>query len=308
MTMRATRDAIWTTGVPGRDAPYPDDVPEPQADVQADLGIDLDDPVTALVLALADDDLLAGHRASHWTGVAPSLEEDIAFSGIAQDEINHADVWYQLLVSRGGQGDRDAVDLLGLGRRPEQYRHAVLCERPPGDFVTTIARHWLYDHADAVRLSALVDSSDPEVAALANKLVHEERYHLEHADTWFTRLAGGGEEARSSLHEALAELFPEAVWLFEPTPGEAEVVAGGILPVPSRELLARWLDVVGAMLEEAGLADVMAPFERDDGGWQVEAGLLAEPGGRHGVHTDDFIEDAWKEMTAMHRAHPGARW
>ncbi|MDQ3938363.1 MAG: phenylacetate-CoA oxygenase subunit PaaI, partial [Chloroflexota bacterium] len=80
----------------------------------------LDDPRTVLLLSVADDDLVMGHRESHWIGVAPSLEEDIAFSGISQDEINHADVWYQLLTG----GDRADVDALGLGRQPHEYRHA----------------------------------------------------------------------------------------------------------------------------------------------------------------------------------------
>ncbi len=43
-----------------------------------------------LVLALADDELVLGHRDSEWTGHAPILEEDIAFSNIAQDEIGHS--------------------------------------------------------------------------------------------------------------------------------------------------------------------------------------------------------------------------
>ena len=40
-----------------------------------------------LLLALADDELLLGWRNSEWTGIAPFLEEDVAFSSIAQNEI-----------------------------------------------------------------------------------------------------------------------------------------------------------------------------------------------------------------------------
>ena len=112
------------------------------------------------MLALADDELVTGHRASHWTGVAPAIEEELAFSTIAQDAINHADVWYQVLVAGevgdgGGEPghDRAQVDALGLGRPADGYRHAIVCERPPVDFATTLARHWCYDHADAVRLA-----------------------------------------------------------------------------------------------------------------------------------------------------------
>jgi ring-1,2-phenylacetyl-CoA epoxidase subunit PaaC len=41
-------------------------------------------------LAFADDELVLGWRDSEWTGVAPFLEEDVAFSSIAQGEIGHA--------------------------------------------------------------------------------------------------------------------------------------------------------------------------------------------------------------------------
>jgi ring-1,2-phenylacetyl-CoA epoxidase subunit PaaC len=304
---------IWSTHVGGPLAG--EGAPEAEAgEVPRELDLDLDEPRTALILALADDELLAGHRASHWTGVAPSLEEDIAFSGIAQDEINHADVWYQVLVAAngtGGAGDRAAVDRLALGRHPSEYRHAIILERPPRDFGYTLARHLLYDHADAVRLAALVDSADPDVAAVSRKLAHEERYHLEHADAWFARLAHGDDEQRERLGDGLRAAFEEALWIFEPTAGEEEALSAGVLPTPSGELLTRWLDLVGAMLEEADLADAVATSgveRREDGSWAVPEDLFAEPGGRRGRHTPDFTEDAWVEMTALHRAHAGATW
>jgi ring-1,2-phenylacetyl-CoA epoxidase subunit PaaC len=256
--------------------------------------VDLHDPRTAFLLSLADDDLVMGHRESHWIGVAPSLESDIAFSGISQDEINHADVWYQLLTG----GDRAEVDRLGLGRRPEEYRHAVLVERPPGDFAHTLARQFLYDHADVVRLAALTESADAEVAAIARKLAHEERYHVEHADAWFWRIARGGAEPARRLHDALAATWPEALWLFEPTPGEDAIVTDGVLPAPARELMGRWLEIVGAMLDEAGYGDVAV----------VPDGLFTVPGGRNGVHTRDWTEDVWPEMTDLYRRFEGATW
>ena len=43
-------------------------------------------PFVQLLLSLADDKFILGHRNADWTGLAPLLEEDIAFSSIAQDE------------------------------------------------------------------------------------------------------------------------------------------------------------------------------------------------------------------------------
>ena len=53
-------------------------------------------PRTELLLELADDELILGWRNSEWTGIAPFLEEDVAFSSIAQNEIGHARALYQL--------------------------------------------------------------------------------------------------------------------------------------------------------------------------------------------------------------------
>ena len=51
-----------------------------------------------LLLALADDEFVIGYANSEWTGIAPVLEEDIAFSSLAQDELGHARLLYELLA------------------------------------------------------------------------------------------------------------------------------------------------------------------------------------------------------------------
>src|SRR5437762_9128079 len=49
-----------------------------------------------LLVAIADDELILGWRDSEWTGIAPFLEEDVAFSSIAQNEVGHARALYEL--------------------------------------------------------------------------------------------------------------------------------------------------------------------------------------------------------------------
>ena len=248
-------------------------------------------PRTTLLLSLADDELITGHRAAHWTGVAPTIEEDLAFSSIAQDEINHAEVWFQLIVGT----DRLAIDALALGREPHEYLHAAICAREPGDFAGTIARHWLYEQADAVRLEALVQSADRQIAAVAQRLVHEERYHLAHAQTWLQRLAGGGEK-RKRLTAALDVGVGDAAWLFEPLPGEEALVAEKVLPVSMHALHGRWVQRGTPILRRL---DLPAPAPTVD--------VRAQRAGRHGIHGPE-LPALWDEMTSLHRAHPGARW
>jgi ring-1,2-phenylacetyl-CoA epoxidase subunit PaaC len=156
------------------------------------------------LLQIADDELVLGWRDSEWTGIAPVLEEDVAFSSIAQNEIGHARAIYQLLS--------DDADALAFDRRPEEYRCSQLVElRFVPDWARTIARRVLYEAADALRLEQLKASPDDAVAGLAAKIDREEAYHRMHAEMWHDRLR---EEPR--FREAVDELWPQVLGLVEP--------------------------------------------------------------------------------------------
>src|SRR6476660_6211101 len=138
-----------------------------------------------LLLSLADDELILGWRDSEWTGIAPTLEEDVAFSSIAQNEIGHARALYELAAA---ELDTDA-DALAFDRAPSEYRCAPLVElRLIDDWALTIARRYLYEEADRVRIEALKESDDTELAGLAAKIDREEVYHRLHAELWAARL------------------------------------------------------------------------------------------------------------------------
>jgi ring-1,2-phenylacetyl-CoA epoxidase subunit PaaC len=287
-----------------------------------------EDPRLGLLLALADDELIIGHRHAEWTGWAPYLEEDLAFSSIGQDEMGHARLLYELAEPLAG---RDP-DVLALGRRPGEYRHAILCERPNGDWGYTIARQYLYDTADDLRLGALESSSFAELAAAVKTIRLEERYHLEHANQWFDRFAGGPVEARQRFAQGLEAAIGEALALFEALPEEDDLLRDGALPRSNEELLGEWLRELGARLEAASLDWVLSShvkaggemvptssgeieqgptlsvpgLERRDGTW-IHLGGFAGDGGRRGRHTDDF-RVLWEEMTSLYRAIPGATW
>ena len=163
-----------------------------------------------LLLTLADDELILGWRNSEWTGIAPYLEEDVAFSSIAQNEIGHARALYELAARELGTD----ADTLAFDRAPEEYRSAPLVELRRLEWARTIARHWLYETADAIRLEALRASHDPEVAGIAAKIDREEVYHRIHAEMWVDRLLGS-DEGRPRLDEALAELWPYALGVLD---------------------------------------------------------------------------------------------
>jgi len=154
--------------------------------------------VNELLLGLADDELVIGWRDSDWTGIAPLLEEDVAFSSIAQNEIGHARAVYRLLT--------EDSDVLAFDRALDEYRCAPLVELRLLDWAHTIARRWLYEEADRIRIEALMRDADPAVAGLAAKIDREEAYHRMHAELWHGRLR---DEPR--FVEAVAELWPFAL-------------------------------------------------------------------------------------------------
>ena len=153
-----------------------------------------------LLLEIADDELILGWRNSEWTGIAPLLEEDVAFSSIAQNEIGHARAWYELAARELGT----TADELAFDRQPDEYRCSTLVQlRLVPDWARTIARHCIYERSDQARIEALKQSEDAEVAGLAAKIDREEAYHRMHAEMWSERLK---DEPRFSA--ALEELEP----------------------------------------------------------------------------------------------------
>ena len=173
-----------------------------------------------LLLGIADDELVIGWRDSEWTGIAPLLEEDVALSSIAQNEIGHARAAYELIG--------DDADALAFDREPQEYRCAPLVELRLLEWAHAIARRWLYEEADRIRIEALIAGDDERVADLARKIDREETYHRMHAELWHERLR---DEPR--FRAAVEELWPYAL---------------GVLPP----------DLRGKLAERAGLAEVDA--------------------------------------------------
>jgi ring-1,2-phenylacetyl-CoA epoxidase subunit PaaC len=198
------------------------------------------DALAELLLSVADDEFVIGFWDSEWTGIAPMLEEDVATSSIAQDELGHARALYELLA---GLTDDDA-DRIAFGREPDAYRHAALLNHGRGDWAFSVARRWLYESADAVRLEALARSSWVPLAQLATKMRREETYHRLHADAWLRRLADAAPDVNDRLSAALTRLWADAQEVFAPLAAEEELVRAGYLPEPMRAMHVAWQGAV----------------------------------------------------------------
>lgn len=209
--------------------------------------IDLSAAAQETLLAFADDEHLMGQQHAEWIGVAPFLEEDLAFSSIAQDELGHAASLYSLL------GDPDALAY----RPPAEYRSCHLVELPAPDWADALVRHWLYDLAEPRRWAALMGSRLAEVAALVARAEREEAYHRRHAGALLTRMleSSSGDRIRIAIDALLP--FADALWA--PVAGEATAVAEGVVTARSADLRPAWRSDVQAVIGPVGWDGLARP-------------------------------------------------
>ena len=252
----------------------------------------LKEPFADLLLSVADDKFILGHRNSDWTGLAPILEEDIAFSSLAQDEIAHAKALYELI---GGLLGRSA-DELAFGRALEAYRCATIVELPDAfDWATAICRQFLCNRFDALRLARLARSTHKPLADLAGRLAAEQRIHVEHADSWLVRLGAGTEDSRRRMQQALDALAPKAPMLFEPVEGQERLESAGLYPPAAKDMFGEWSESIAAVTGKAELRlTLQPPATKTNGGRR----------GRHSEHLAELLD----EMCEVYRLEPNAAW
>ncbi len=257
-------------------------------------------PLHTLLLSLADDEFILGYRNSEWTGIAPLLEEDVAFSSMSQDEIGHARLFYEMLAQETGI----PADKIAYARQPQEFLCCHLVEHRKLDWAHAIARQFLYDTADHVRLEALSHSRYEPLANATQKIIREEKYHLMHGDMWLTRLANLSVDSRARLEAALVLLWPDALGIFEPIPGEEQLVTEGVLPSKMADMQTEWLGQITPYFYNLQLP---FPATLDDSTGLYVTTVEPIYGGRRGEHTEEFVE-LWEEMTSVYRLEPDAVW
>jgi ring-1,2-phenylacetyl-CoA epoxidase subunit PaaC len=243
-----------------------------------------------LLYKMADDQLILGHRNSEWTGLGPLLEEDIAFSSMAQDKVGQSYALYQMLHELG-EGEPDTVAFM---RNAEQFHNCTLVELPNGEYDFSLIRHFLFDSAEAIRFEMLTESSYAPLAALAVKIRGELRYHTMHGDIWIKQLGSATEESVKKLQTSLEACLPYALGIFEPSPFESELIGEGIFD-GEEALKKRWMDRITTILGETQL-------ELPD-----LTTITPEYGGREGVHTE-HLQPLLDEMAEVFRIDPTAEW
>jgi ring-1,2-phenylacetyl-CoA epoxidase subunit PaaC len=238
--------------------------------------------VLSFALSLGDDALIAAQRLAEWSTQAPEMEEDIALSNIALDQLGAA----RLLLSYAGEleGAGRDEDALAYLRDDREFRNCLLVELPNGDFAVTMAKLLVLAAYQVPLYTALAGCPDERLAAIGGKARKESAYHLDHAALWVRRLGDGTEESHRRMQAGVDEIWPYADELFTTWPDA---------PVDPATLRSEFDDTVTAVLADATLA--------------VPEVAWTPAGGRDGVHTE-HLSYLLAEMQVLHRAHPGARW
>lgn len=242
------------------------------------------------VLRIADGSLILGQRLGEWCGHGPVLEEDIALTNVALDLIGQARL---LLTHAGRLEDRGRdEDALAFFRDEQEFLNPTLVELPNGDFAQSVLRTFFYVCWQQALWSALVQSGDAELAAIAEKSRKETRYHVEHLAEWVIRLGDGTEESHARMQAALNYLLPYVGELFVADEIDAAAAAAGIGPAVDT-LRGLWDATVQPVLRDATLSlPAETPFQSS---------------GRRGRHSE-YLGFLLAEMQSLARAHPGAVW
>lgn len=252
-----------------------------------------------LLFQLADDDFILAYRGSEWLGLAPHIEEDVAFSSMSQDMMGHAVMFYEMLEALGlGKAD----DIAQL-REAKDFRNAILVERKNGagdyndnphyDWAYAIVRSYVYGLHKQVRLEALLQSSYVPLAQVSRKMLTEHRYHLMHWQVWLNQLANSTPDARHKLEAAISRVWEDAGELSDLGPNAEQIVRYGL--IAGEELLRqKWLNETKEIFKKAGL------------NWPGEPGAASERG-RAGEHTVD-LEQAVATLSEVYRIDPAASW
>jgi ring-1,2-phenylacetyl-CoA epoxidase subunit PaaC len=246
--------------------------------------------IKELLYKIADDQLILGHRNSEWTGMGPLLEEDIAFSSMAQDKVGQSYALYQVLHSLGEQ----APDTVAFTRNAEQFHNSILVELPNGEYDFSLIRHFLYDTAEAIRFEMLSQSSYQPLADLCRKIRAELRYHTLHANTWVKQLGSATEESIARLQSSLNALMPYALGMFEESPYEKELIQSGVFG-GEQALKARWKEKVEEVIRQTSL-------KLPD--WNSAHPVLGGRVGKHSEHLQPLLD----EMSEVFRIDPTAEW
>ncbi|MCG2588149.1 1,2-phenylacetyl-CoA epoxidase subunit PaaC [Rhodohalobacter sulfatireducens] len=244
-----------------------------------------------MILRLADDRLIHGHRLSEWTGHGPELEEDLALANMALDMIGHAAALYGYAAGIEGKEDEDYYAYF---RDDIDFKNVAMVELPKGDFAFTMARQFLFSAYSYFLYQKLIETvQDEQFNGMLQKHFKEIKYHLRHSREWILRLGDGTEESHKRIQGAFDEIWMYTGELFDLDEVDQSAIEQGLF-VDVTTFKDEWKNLVNEVLEEATL-DVP-----DDDQYMFS-------GARQGRHTE-YLGRLLAEMQFLRRSYPDAEW
>ena len=252
--------------------------------------IKFENPIIEFLLYLGDNALMMGHRNSEWCGHGPILEQDIALTNIALDQIGQARNFYQYVAKliSDNTGEKTTEDSIAYLRDGWDFRNCLLAELPNGHWGTTILKQFLMAAYQYYLYQELETNQDQQIASIATKSLKEITYHLRWSAEWVVRLGQGTTESADKMKESVSSLWPYTNELIQFSSYELE-----ILGEQHQWIKEQWEAKVKQVLEEAGLA---IPFNN-----------FHQHGGKQGNHTE-HLGYILADMQFLQRAYPNAEW
>lgn len=251
------------------------------------------DPKIELLLHLADNALILGHRNSEWTGHGPILEQDIAISNIALDLVGQARNFYQyaavLLNDQTGTRD-NTEDSLAYLRDVQDFRNHNITELPKGDWAVTTLRQFLVSLYQKYYYRELLNSGDDQIRAIAEKSLKEVDYHVKWSGEWVVRLGDGTWDSKRRLLAALEELWPYTQEFFGPARYENGFDFAAIEE--------QWRKQLVGVFE---MATILQEYS------DISSIHYFKTIGKNGVHTE-HLGYILAEMQYLQRTYPGCEW
>jgi ring-1,2-phenylacetyl-CoA epoxidase subunit PaaC len=255
--------------------------------------------LTELLYQLADDDFILAYRGSEWLGLAPHIEEDVAFSSINQDTMGHATIFYNLLEDLG-EGKAD--DLAHM-RPASERKNAIILEEVNGtgdylnepryDWAFAVVRNYFYDLAKKIKLEALKNSSYEPLAHAAVKINMEQYYHVMHWSTWFKQLLSANEDAKNRMMAAVEKVWADFDNVLSFGPKAKEIAELNL--IESEEMMkTRWISHMKSVFEELQID------------YPGELGTK-RGNGRVGEHTAD-LDEALKTLREVYETDTVTAW
>lgn len=250
----------------------------------------IENPLIKYLLHLGDNALIMGHRNSEWCGHGPALEQDIALTNIALDQIGQARNFYQYAASLISDlnGEIITEDSLAYLRDSWDFKNCLLAELPNGDWAQTILKQFIVSVFQYYLYHELAHHKNEQLAGIAAKSLKELSYHLRWSSDWVLRLGDGTQESKNRMQYAIAVLWPYTKEWIDPVDYELNILGDSFVTIQKN-----WEEKMTSVFEEAGLT---IPQEI----WMHKAGKK----GKHTEHLGYILS----EMQFLQRAYPNAEW